>query len=68
MSAPDVFYQATHDYLADADRRYFGGLMSPEEEQRETWHRDAHIAEAQGGASLICYDHPNDPNRAKGER
>jgi hypothetical protein len=68
VNAPGVFNQAVHDYEAEKDRRYYSGLMSPEEEQRETWHRDAHIAEAQGRASLISYDHPNDPNRAKGER
>lgn len=68
MNAPDVFNQAVHDYEAEKDRRYYSGLMSPEEEQRETWHRDAHIAEAPGRASLICYDHPNDPNRAEGKR
>jgi hypothetical protein len=58
MNAPDVFDQAVHDYLALQDYRYYSGLMSPEEEQRETWHRDTLQAEHEGRASLIRYDDP----------
>jgi membrane protease YdiL (CAAX protease family) len=62
VNAPDIFDQATHDYEALKDYRYFSGLMTPEEEQRETWHRDTLQAEHKGRASLIRYDEwPNAP-------
>jgi hypothetical protein len=61
VSALDVFNQTVHDYLADVDRRYFGGLMSPEEEQRETWHRDAQEAHRQGRACILYDEWPNAP-------
>jgi hypothetical protein len=61
VNDPDVFNQAVHDHLADIDRRYFGGLMSPEEEQRETWNRDAHEAHRKGLACILYDEWPNAP-------
>jgi hypothetical protein len=52
--ASDVFDQASHDYEALKDYRYYSGLMSPEEEQRETWHREAHEAARARDARASC--------------
>jgi hypothetical protein len=61
MSAPDVFNQAVHDYEAEKDRRYYSGEMSPEEEQRETWHREAMDAALEGRACILYDEWPNAP-------
>jgi hypothetical protein len=52
--ASDVVDEATHDYEALKDYRYYSGLMSPEEEQRETWHREAHEAARARDARASC--------------
>jgi hypothetical protein len=62
--ASDVFDQASHDYEALKDYRYYSGLMSPEEEQRETWHREAHEAARQGRACILYDEWPNAPGMA----
>jgi hypothetical protein len=61
VSDADVFNQAVHDHLADVDRRYYGGLMSADDEQRETWHREAHEAHRKGLACILYGEWPNAP-------